>query len=90
MLLYNSAPNRIVQSVFPLLNNIPVLVVKVCFVCSDRIDNNGIECTVSKDNYHYKCPDSPITSYYKTSNTWKCSKCKHVDPRARGRGRLQN
>ena len=54
------------------------------------IDTNEIECPVCKETYHYKCSDPPITSYYNNSNTWKCSKCKHVSPRSRGRGRLQN
>ena len=51
-----------------------------CIVCRDRIDNNGIECTICKYTYHFKCPDLPITSYYKTSNTWKCSKFKLIGP----------
>ena len=87
---YNHAHTRIVQPIFPLLTNTPILIVQVCIVCSGRIDNNGIECTVCKETYHYKCTDPPITSYYKTSNTCKCSKCKPVGPRTRGRGRLQN
>ena len=41
MLLYNSAPNRIVQSVFPLLANIPILIVKVCIECNDRNRNEN-------------------------------------------------
>ena len=86
----NHAPTRIVQPIFPLLTNIPILIVNVCIVYSDRIDNNGIECTVCKETCPYKSRDSPSTSYYETSNTWKCSKCKHLGPRSRGRGRLQN
>ena len=54
---YNHAPTRIVQPIFPLLTNIPILIVNVCIVYSDRIDNNGIECTVCKETYHYKYPD---------------------------------
>ena len=77
---YNHALIRIVQPIFSLQNNIPILIVKICFVCSDRIDNNGIECTICKYTYHFKCPDLPITSYYKTSNTWKCSKFKLLGP----------
>ena len=69
----NPVPTRIVQPIFPLLTNIPILIVKFCIVYSDRIDGNRIECTVCKETCHYKCPDSPITSYYETSNTWKCS-----------------
>ena len=66
----NHAPTRIVQPIFPLLTNIPILIVNVCIVYSDRIDNNGIECTVCKETYHYESPDPPSTNYYKTSNTW--------------------
>ena len=36
-----------------------ILILKVCFV-HDRIDNNGIKCTVCSNTYHYKCPDPPI------------------------------
>ena len=54
MLLYNPAPTRRVQPVFPLLNNIPILIVKICIIYSNRIGNIGIECTVCKDTYHYK------------------------------------
>ena len=51
---YNHAPTRIVQHIFPFLTNIPILIVKFCIVCSDRVDNNGIKCTVCKETYHYK------------------------------------
>ena len=39
---YNPAPTRKVKPFFPLLTNIPILIEKVCIVCNDRIDNNGI------------------------------------------------
>ena len=54
---YNPASTPIVQPIFPLLANIRILI-----VCSYRIDNNGIECTVFKETCHYKCPDPPTTN----------------------------
>ena len=56
-------PTRIVQPAVPLQNKIPILIVKIRFVCRDRIENNGKECTFYKQTYHYKCSDPPIISY---------------------------
>ena len=58
-------------------------IVKTCLNCIYIVGNNELESTVCEDAYHYRCSIPPITNYYKTSNSWKCSRCKPIDGRGR-------
>ena len=53
-------------------------IVKTCINYIYIVGNNRLEWTVCKDAYHHRCSIPPITNYYKTSNSWKCSRCKPI------------
>ena len=72
---YNPIADRLTQPIYPPPQAPEQNIVKTCMNCIDIVGNNGLEWTVCKDAYHYRCSIPPITNYYQTLNCWKCSRC---------------
>ena len=72
---YNPIADRLTQPIYPPPQAPEQNIVKTCMNCIDIVGNNGLEWTVCKVAYHYRCSIPPITNYYQTLNCWKCSRC---------------
>ena len=54
------------------------------------VGNSRALCSICGEGYHYAC--ETISTYFKTSGTWKCPRCKILQSgrgRSRGRGVLE-